>query len=87
LPPEADLQPLTLKITLQYPIESDLAFEGMCGCAGGEPWRFAFKCEIGDIVEAFDRLSVTPSGAPDFAFVAQRFNKLFFKNIDSSASQ
>jgi hypothetical protein len=59
LPPEADLMPVTVNIELQNPIESDFAFEGMCGCAGGEPWKFEFKCEISDIVEAFDRIRMT----------------------------
>ena len=82
LPPEADLQPLTLNIELQNPIESDFVFEGMCGSAGGEPSRFEFRCEITDIIEAFDRLSGTPQDAPDFAFAGQRFNRIFFKSIE-----
>jgi hypothetical protein len=85
LPPEADLQPLTLVIKLQYPIERDFGFKGMCGSAGGEPWRFEFKCEIADIIEAFDRLSKTPPDAPDFAIVGQRFNRIFYKSIDDIA--
>ena len=32
----------------------------MCGSAGGEPWRFQFKCEVADIVEAFDGFVGTP---------------------------
>jgi hypothetical protein len=86
LPPEADLMPVTLNIELQNPIESDFAFEGMCGRAGGEPWKFEFKCEIGEIVEAFDRLSRTPQDAPDFVFVAQRFNRIFFKSVEGAGS-
>jgi hypothetical protein len=77
LPPEADLMPVTLNIELQNPIDNDFAFEGMCGSAGGEPSKFEFRCGIADIIEAFDRLSKTPQAAPDFAFVAQRFNRIF----------
>jgi hypothetical protein len=84
LPPEADLMPLSLDINLQNPIERDFEFEGMCGCAGGEPWRFQFKCEVGDIVEAFDRFVRTPPDAPDAASVGRRFNRIFYKNLPST---
>ncbi len=85
LPPEADLQPLTLEIKLQNPIERDFAFKGMCGSTGGEPWSFEFRCGIADIIEAFDRFSRTPPDAPDAASAGRRFNRVFFKSIDDSA--
>ncbi len=81
LAPEADLQPLTLEIALQNPIERDFSFDGLCGCSGGEPWKFNFRCEIADIVEAFDRISRTPPNAPDLASAERRFNHFFFKSI------
>jgi hypothetical protein len=81
LPPEADLMPLCLKIHLKKPIERDFEFEGMCGSTGGEPLRFQFKCELGDIVDAFDRFVQTPTDAPDAESVGRRFNKIFYKNI------
>ena len=77
LPPEADLMPLSLEITLKSPIERDFEFEGMCGCAGGEPWRFQFKSEIADIVEALGQFVRTPTGTPD----TERFNEIFYKGI------
>ena len=86
LPPEAVLQPVTLKIKLQNPIERD-AFEGLCGSLAGEPWKFEFRCEVLNIVEAFDRLSGTRPDAPDFTFVGQRFNSLFFKGVDNGSPQ
>jgi hypothetical protein len=76
--------PLSLEISLKNPIERDFEFEGMCGSAGGEPWRFQFKCEAGDIVEAFDRFVRTPIDAPDAESVARRFNKIFYKNIPNA---
>ena len=84
LPPEADLMPLCLEIRLKNPIERDFEFEGMCGSTGGEPWRFQFKCELEDIVDAFDRFVRTPIGAPDAESVGRRFNKIFYKNITIS---
>ena len=81
LPPEADLMPLSLEIRLQNPIERDFAFKGLCGCAGGEPWRFQFKCDVGRIVEAFDRFSRTPADAPDAASLGRRFSKIFYEGI------
>jgi hypothetical protein len=84
LPPEADLMPLSLEIRLQNPIERDFEFEAMCGCAGAEPWRFEFKCEIEDIVEASDRLLGTPPDAPDAETLGRRFNRILYKQIPNS---
>jgi hypothetical protein len=70
-----------LEIHLKNPIERDFEFEAMCGSSGGEPWRFQFKAEIGDIIEAFDRFVKTPIGAPDAESVGKRFNRIFYKNI------
>jgi hypothetical protein len=81
LPPEADLMPLALEIRLQNPIERDFAFEGFCGSAGGEPWRFHFKCDVGRIVEAFDRFARTPPDARDAAGLGERFSKIFYEGI------
>jgi hypothetical protein len=81
VPPEAHVMPVALEITLQNPIESDFAFEGICGSAGGEPTKFKFKSSVADIVEAFDRLAKTPAGAPDADSLRKRFNKIFYKAI------
>jgi hypothetical protein len=85
IPPDAYIIPLALKITLQNPIEDDFAFEGICGCAGGEPWRFQFTVSAAEIVEAFDLLSKTPANSPDVESLARRFNATFFKGISGDA--
>ena len=88
LPPEADLMPLTLEITLQHPIDSDLAFEGLCGSTGGETTRFQFRSTTSDITEALDqfsgmsdRFAETPIAAATTDSAAEKFNRTFFKSI------
>jgi hypothetical protein len=81
LPPEAYLISASLDIVLQNPIEDDFAFEGTCGCAGGETYGFGFRREIVHIINAFDRLSKTPADAVDRYTSEKRFNSIFFEGI------
>jgi len=81
LPPEAYIVPVSLEIILQNPIEDNFSFEGSCGALGGETWRFEFKSDIADIIEAFDPLSGIPPAAAEATSAGERFNKLFFKSI------
>jgi hypothetical protein len=81
LPPEAFILPLTLNITLRNPIERNFAFQGICGAAGCESWRFEFKNDHLDVVNAFDAISRTAPDAPDFKSLARRFNKHFYRGI------
>jgi hypothetical protein len=81
LAPEADLMPLSLDVLLQEPIERDFSFRGMCGCGGGEPSRFGFTAEVGDIVNAFVPAKI-PQDAPDAPFAARRFNERFYRALE-----
>jgi hypothetical protein len=81
LPPEAFVMPLTVKITLQEPLERDFVIEGLCGAAGSQPCRFEVRCSLLDMVNAFDRLSRTAPDAADFEYLTERFNKLFYGGI------
>jgi hypothetical protein len=81
LPPEADLLPMSLEITLRNPIENDFAFELLCGSAGGQPWRSQFKCDVESLVNAFDQFAKTPPDAPDAARLGRVFNGMFYKNL------
>lgn len=83
LAPEQDINPMALEITLTNPIERDFSFEGMCGSADGEPYRFAFKSEIADIIKATDNLFRAPAGARELPYLCNEFNKTFFKNIQN----
>jgi hypothetical protein len=84
LAPEQDIHPMALDITLTNPIERDFSFEGMCGSAEGEPYRFQFKSQIADIIEATDQLLRTPVGAPELPHLCKKFNKFFFKEMPNA---
>ncbi len=84
LAPEQDINPMALDITLTNPIERDFSIEGMCGSAEGEPYRFQFKSQIADIIEATDQLFRTPAGAPELPYLCKKFNKWFFREIDAT---
>ena len=80
LAPEADLMPVSIDMTLRLPIERDFALSGVCGCAGGEPWRFEFRAEKADLAAAYTALFSTPQGS-DAEAAAEVFNKLVFKTL------
>jgi hypothetical protein len=81
LAPEATIQPVALKITLQNPIERQFSFEGMCGSAGAEPSMFGFKCELAVLFEALEPIAKISANAPEVEHAKRKFNRLFFKQI------
>jgi hypothetical protein len=91
LPPEADLMPLALDVTLQHPIEGSFSFEGICGSSGGETSRFQFKSDAADIIEAYeqfvmnsDKYAGTPLAKANDENITAIFNRKFFKCISNS---
>ena len=83
LAPEQDILVADISITLRNPIERDCSIQGLCGCAKGEPYKFQFKADIHDIIQATDALLRTPSDGPEVPSLLRRFNKHFYKEFDS----
>ena len=83
LAPEADLMPISMNIVLRRPFEREFSFEGACGCAGGEPWRFDFNADFRDIASAYQIFAGAHPDS-DAEVAAANFSALFFKSLKAN---
>jgi hypothetical protein len=89
LPPESYIIPLSLDIKLMAPIENDFSFEGICGSADGETWRFHHTSSVDDVTDAYEgfiapvQFAGTPVGDANAQMAAANFQRKFYKSIET----